>query len=148
MPIDYKKYPPHWHTFSRQIRQERDKNVCVCSGQCGNDHHVWGIPGGFCHAPNGVWIVRDPVEPWIWWPEDDCPFTVDDTDRGIVKRVKVVLTVSHQCTCAPLCAIADHCISLCQRCHLRCDTPLHSRHAAETRRRAREALGQLTLWEG
>lgn len=143
MPCNYKRdYPENWHAFSRQIRQERDKNVCVCSGQCGNDHHVWGIPGGFCHAPNGVWIIRDPVEPWIWWPEDDCPVIAGGT------RVKVILTVSHQCSCAPLCARADHVLSFCQRCHLRYDTSLHSRHAAETRRRAREALGQLALWEG
>ena len=36
-------------------------------------------------------------------------------------------------------------MALCNRCHLLVDLPLHQRHAAETRRLAKEAFGQLPL---
>jgi len=57
---------------------------------------------------------------------------------------RVVLTISH----------TDHDITnndptnlraLCQRCHLQHDAKLHAHHAAETRRRKREAAGQLAM---
>jgi 5-methylcytosine-specific restriction endonuclease McrA len=57
---------------------------------------------------------------------------------------RVVLTVAH----------LDHDIThndpanlaaLCQRCHLTYDAGLHAQHAAETRRRKREAAGQLAM---
>ena len=59
----------------------------------------------------------------------------------------VVLTVAHLCTCDPLCAEPSHLKAMCNRCHLRVDMPLHQRHAAETRRREREAMGQTTFLE-
>jgi 5-methylcytosine-specific restriction endonuclease McrA len=57
----------------------------------------------------------------------------------------VVLTIAHLCECLPKCGIPAHLRALCQRCHLRTDLVLHQRHAAETRRHAKEALGQLTF---
>ncbi len=59
----------------------------------------------------------------------------------------VVLTVAHTCSCTPLCANPEHTMALCNRCHLRLDLPLHMKHAAETRRLAKEALGQLPLFQ-
>jgi hypothetical protein len=37
---------------------------------------------------------------------------------------------------------------LCQRCHLRVDQTLHAQHAAERRRHAKEAAGQLSMLGG
>lgn len=44
------------------------------------------------------------------------------------------------------CADPSHLKAMCNRCHLRTDQPLHQLHAAETRRLAKEAMGQLALF--
>ncbi|HZT60968.1 MAG TPA: hypothetical protein VFA21_20355 [Pyrinomonadaceae bacterium] len=36
MPIDYSRYPKHWHAFSEQIRFERAQNRCEW---CGAENH-------------------------------------------------------------------------------------------------------------
>jgi hypothetical protein len=59
----------------------------------------------------------------------------------------VILTISHTCQCVPICSNYTHLLALCQRCHLAMDLSLHQRHAAETRRRTREAAGQLSFLE-
>lgn len=61
---------------------------------------------------------------------------------------RVVLTIAHTCTCTPPCGNPQHLLALCQRCHCTMDSALHARHAAETRRRAKEAAGQLTFLGG
>jgi hypothetical protein len=60
---------------------------------------------------------------------------------------RVVLTIAHTCACEPKCGEPSHLLALCQRCHLTFDASLHAQHAAETRRRQQEALGQLRLWD-
>lgn len=60
----------------------------------------------------------------------------------------VVLTCAHTCACEPPCGELTHLKALCQRCHLTLDAPLHARHAAETRRLAKEAQGQRTFLSG
>lgn len=65
---------------------------------------------------------------------------------AVYARGTVVLTVAHLCLCEPLCAEPQHLKAMCNRCHLRTDQPLHQRHAAETRRLAKKALGQLALF--
>lgn len=37
MPIDYRRYPPGWHAFSRSIRLERAQNRCE---SCGVENHT------------------------------------------------------------------------------------------------------------
>jgi len=59
----------------------------------------------------------------------------------------VGLTTAHLCRCEPKCGEYSHLRLLCQRCHLTLDADLHAGHAAERRRRASEARGQLRLWE-
>jgi hypothetical protein len=60
--------------------------------------------------------------------------------NGIIR-----LTVAHLCLCDPPCIDPSHVAAYCQKCHLLTDLPLHQRHAAETRRLAKEAEGQLTF---
>jgi hypothetical protein len=56
-----------------------------------------------------------------------------------------VLTVAHLCKCDPLCKNPEHVKAMCQRCHLRVDTPLHVKHSAATRMRKKERAGQLRI---
>ena len=111
-------YPKEWKMFSRQIRVERAQGQCECLGSCGL-HRT--------HPGPRRCVERD-RQPARW-------------ASGIV-----ILTVAHLCDCDPLCARADHVGAFCNRCHLRTDMLLHQRHAAETRRLAKEAAGQLFLW--
>lgn len=60
---------------------------------------------------------------------------------------KVVLTAAHTGPNKHNKADCSHLEALCQRCHLKEDMADHVRHAHETRRRKREAAGQLPLFE-
>lgn len=57
----------------------------------------------------------------------------------------VILTTAHLCRCEPKCGELSHLRMLCQRCHLSLDRTIHVLRAAETRRKQKEALGQLTF---
>jgi hypothetical protein len=110
-------YPHNWKAISHQVRFLRAEGQCECTGECGL--HCTHPGPRRCVERHGA---------------------VAQFARG-----RVVLTTAHLCTCAPLCAELAHLKALCQRCHLRLDLPLHQQHAAETRRAAREAVGQLCL---
>jgi hypothetical protein len=112
-------YPQGWPAFSLMIRTERAEGRCECEGECGL-HRTHPGPRR-CVERNGQ------SAQWA---------------RGIV-----VLTVAHLCPCDPPCIEATHVKACCNRCHLRIDVPLHQRHAAETRRLARQQAGQLTFLE-
>ena len=102
MPIDYSRYPPDWRQFSDHVRFDRAGGQCECTGQCG------------LHQPNPC--TRRCVERHHraarWF-------------HGLVR-----LTTAHMCQCSPPCAIPEHVIAACQRCHLRIDRWKH----AQTRR--------------
>lgn len=117
MPIDYTSYPAEWRAFSRFIRHDVAQDRCQCTGECGL-HRTH--PG-----PRRCEEVNHTPAKWA--------------------NGRIVLTVAHLCTCDPPCAIEEHVKACCQRCHLLIDAPLHAKHAAETRRKQREALGQLTF---
>ena len=110
-------YPSNWRYFSQIIRKERAKNQCECIGECG--------------------LHRTHPGPRRCIEQDRMP--------AVFARGVVVLTVAHLCLCDPPCDNPQHVKALCNRCHLRVDMPLHRQHAAETRRLAKEALGQLSL---
>jgi len=112
-------YPPEWPAFSRHIRYERAQGRCECTGL--------GLCGLHCTHPG----PRRCVE-------------VDHTSARWARGV-VVLTVAHVCACDPPCIIPAHVLAMCNRCHCRTDIVLHQRHAAETRRLGKEALGQLSF---
>ena len=117
MPIDYTRYPPDWHTFSRAIRAQAGQQ-CQCTGECGL-HRTHPGPRR-CVEQNG-----QPAQ---------------------FARGKIVLTVAHLCACEPPCAEPTHVKAMCQTCHLRVDVPLHRRNAARTRLAAKEAQGQGRLF--
>jgi hypothetical protein len=119
MPSDARRYPQGWEVFSQSIRQERAQSRCECQGECGL-HRTHPGPRR-CEEVN--------YQPAKW------------------AHGRIILTVAHLCTCEPLCAEASHVKAMCQRCHLRIDRELHARHAAETRRRRREAGGQTSFLE-
>jgi len=119
MPRPKPLYPPNWNIFSAMIRTERAQGQCECTGL--------GLCGLHCTHPGPRRCVERDGQPAIW------------------ARGKVILTVAHICTCWPPCTEPAHVLACCQRCHLRIDIPLHQRHAAETRRRGKEAAGQLSL---
>lgn len=107
MPIDYKLYPPNWREFSGDIREGRAENRCECEGECGL-HKTTPGPRR-CIEKNGY------AAKWA--------------------RGKIVLTVAHLCKCDPPCAIREHVKAMCQRCHLRVDTGLHTKNSRATRRK-------------
>lgn len=117
MPRKKPRYPIAWNTIAYQIRHHRADGQCECIGECGL-HRTH--PG---------------------------PRRCSERDRMPAQYAKgtVRLTVAHLCACEPLCVDFLHLKALCNRCHLRVDLPLHQRHAAETRRLAKEALGQLSF---
>lgn len=116
MPIDYAKYPKNWWDLSLHIRTVRAQGQCECSGECGL-HQTHPGPRR-CVERNG--------------------------EKARWANGHIVLTVAHLCH-NTACADPEHLRAMCQRCHLRYDSVLHSRHAAETRRRKREEEGQLSL---
>jgi len=121
MPERRKKpiYPAGWKAFSRAIRFEVAQGRCQCEGECGL-HRTHPGPRR-CVEMNG--------QPAQW-------------ARGVV-----VLTVAHLCACDPPCIEPSHVKAMCQRCHIRTDIPLHTKHVAETRRLGKQQAGQLTFLE-
>lgn len=99
------RYPQDW----RQVRARilaRAGGRCECMGECGlhRDH-----PGPRrCEERNG--------QPAKW------------------ARGRVVLTVAHLGDPSPENCADDNLKAMCNRCHLRHDTPQHQRNAAQTRR--------------
>lgn len=111
-------YPPEWPDVSLAIRTLRATGQCECTGECGL-HRTHPGPRR-CIEVGGTGAIH--------------------------AKGTVVLTVAHLCLCEPLCADPQHLKAMCNRCHLRTDMALHQRHAAETRRLTKEALGQLPLF--
>ncbi len=125
MPISASRaelYPADWSAISARIRE------------WAGDRCEW------CGAPNGATVYRDEFGQWHVESTDEATILRQAGRRG----VRIVLTVAHldhdprNCDDANLAA-------LCQQCHLRYDAQEHARHAAETRRRKREAAGQAVL---
>lgn len=147
MPFKREKYPAHWREFSARIRHERAGDRCE---RCG--------------APNGVEVARGKSAGRDWYMLDDGS-TFDAVtgerlgdQRGseaaayVTGYVKVVLTVAHLdalgdvCRCEAAgglkCALDEHVLALCQRCHLTYDG---ERHAFNARRTRADRAGQLWL---
>lgn len=116
-------YPEGWYEFSQRIRFERAQGQCECEGECGL-HQTHPGPRR-CTERHG--------------------------EMAVYAAGRVVLTTAHLCNCNPLCKNPDHVKAMCQRCHLRVDTELHTKNAAATRRRKKEAAGQTRMefcpWE-
>lgn len=116
-------YPPDWREVSRYIRFERAQGQCECTGTT-PDRILCGL---HCTHPGPRRCVERNGQPAIW------------------AKGRVVLTVAHLCQCEPLCSDPNHLAAFCQKCHLLTDVSLHAKHAAETRRHAKEIMGQIPL---
>ena len=137
MPIrdsERARYPKDWPAISLRIRVRAEQR-CECGGICGSEH-----PEGRCNAPNGLMVVREKGAPERW--------RLAMLGSEAVLAVRIILTVAH------LDHTPEHCdegnlLALCQRCHLRYDSPHHQRNAADTRRtKADAASGQVGLFGG
>jgi 5-methylcytosine-specific restriction endonuclease McrA len=115
MPFHRDRYPDDWEEISTAIR-ERSAGQCECEGECGL-HRTHPGPRR-CEERNG--------EPAKW------------------AKGRVVLTVAHlnhdTADNRP-----ENLRAMCQRCHLRYDSPMHKKRAAETRRQKRIAGGQAPM---
>lgn len=118
---------PGWKAAAKIVRA-RAAGRCECDGLCGLKHKA---PfAGRCSAPNRTKILRDPVDPSLWWSiETGYPCSLVDTG---VEFFEVVLTVAH----------LDHDAGtnnhermrhLCQLCHNRYDLPHRQANAKATR---------------
>ncbi|SRR6266550_4835976 len=115
MPWDRRKYPKDWKEVVAAVRT-RSGNRCECTGQCGL-HRTTPGPRR-CMERNGK--------------------------KAVWAKGRIVLTTAHLCGCFPLCGNPEHLIHACQRCHLRIDVKLHTRHRRE--RNERET-GQRRIFE-
>ena len=117
MPIDYSKYPMNWRTEIVPRILDRAENKCE---HCGieNGARPWSIP---------IWIKESRSDKdrykvkRIWTMDATCAERLkrQTTPAGKIKRVKVVLTISHLDHDEENHNVADDRLAaLCQSCHL------------------------------
>ena len=97
MPVDFTRYGPGWHDFTRTIKINRANLRCECTGQCGL--HGGKVQGRRCVEVHG--------------------------EKAQWARGKIILTTAHLCSCDPPCQLPHHVLAMCQRCHLRLDRKRH-----------------------
>lgn len=140
-------YPPHWAALRAQVLT-RAQACCECVGECGSSHPLQCTGRPRCDAPNHALIIRDPLQPALWWREEDAPLYLRDAYHSRRKTlVRIVLTIAHLCQDSR-CANLEHLRAMCQRCHLVYDHAQHRRNASATRQRQKELAGQLSFLEG
>jgi hypothetical protein len=111
-PENAARYPADWKVISGRIRA-RAAGQCECEGECGL-HRT---------NPGPRRCIERHGEPAKW------------------AKGKVILTVAHL-NHQPEDCRDENLKAMCQRCHLRYDTPHHQRNAAATRR-AKKQNGEL-----
>lgn len=116
MPMDRSKYPPNWEQISRQIRFDRAGGKCEGSPAYPDCRAEHGKP----HPITGSIVVLTTAHLGID-KEDGSPGDKHD-----------------KMDCRP-----ENLRAWCQRCHLAHDIKDHMANAAATRRKKKEAQGQL-----
>ena len=111
-PENRHRYGDDWPEFSRGIRFDRAEGRCECEGECGRPAD---------HLDGSGRCVNRHGEP------------------AYGTGSKVVLTVAHLCH-TPECR--EHCLAMCNGCHLHYDKEHHAHTRAETRRKELSAAGQ------
>jgi len=112
MPIDYSKYPPNWLTEIRPRIMKRADNKCEV---CGLEHgqNVWSIK--MWVKNKGRYSIRS-----IWFRNKQD--AERETINGIVKQIKVVVTIAHLDHDEQNHDVSDERLkAMCQICHLRYD---------------------------
>ncbi len=143
MPINYKDYPPTWHSVIRPRILERAGHKCE---QCGVENYAL-IHRGIWDNGLAVYEYDYDLYPQHQEKVFDAATGVvvgyGSTKEGHEKPIKIILTVAHLCH-FPMCDDDEHLRALCQRCHLRLDIAHHK----QTRKARRaEKAGQLALFE-
>lgn len=118
MPMDRSRYPDGWDKISRQIRFDRAGGKCEGSSAYPDCRAEHGKP----HPITGSIVVLTTAHLGID-KEDGSPG--DRHDKMDVRP--------------------ENLRAWCQRCHLTYDIKDHMANAAETRRKKKEAQGQLQL---
>lgn len=136
MPIDYKKYPANWKSFSLEIRNIRSDGKCE---ECGVKNYAVGARDRFgkFHAEDEIHNMNSDIGADLFSHKFD------------TKMTRIVLTVAHLdnkggiCDCKERtgrkCAKPDHVLALCQRCHLQMDMPKHIENRRNTLMTAKDA---------
>lgn len=148
MPFDPKRYPENWKQISHEIRFVRAGGKCE---KCGVKHGAIGTRDKDANWYDSDYVDKmDPDEAYSMFGE------------RIYKFTKIILTVHHIGIDYPDGSPGDchdkmdvrpaNLISLCQRCHLKADMPIHiaNRKATYAKRRAEKiaATGQQSFLEG
>lgn len=129
MPIresERARYPENWKEISAAIRA-REGNKCKF---CGVTNHAWvwrDVLGQWHHAGK-----RSLVEAGFSNPPFHVACTFENGRTGIIKVIKIVLTVAHLNHTPEDCR-PENLVALCQRCHLRYDREHHQKTRAQTR---------------
>lgn len=110
-------YPANWKSISRGIR-DRARGRCECTGECGLHQPLVSVKDLHRAARLGLAVKRRCIE------QEGKPATY--------AKGKVMLTV-HHLGHDPTNNHPRNLKAMCQRCHLRCDMPLHRRNLAVTR---------------
>ena len=152
MPINYNRYPKNWHEFSRRIRFERAKNRCE---KCNVPNYAVGFRSGDSFEYFGGSLYLDETARGKnGYTESKAlhQHLLDAGDGDERRPTLVILTVAHLdnfgdvCDCeektGAKCAIDDHVLALCQKCHLTYDGERHKFNARRTRA---EKSGQMWL---
>ena len=127
MPVDYRLYPSCWPVIRRVL-------LFMASNCCEQ-----------CRVPNGVYIVRDPVTPYLYTIVDPVEQRLVAAYTGLepLPLIRIVLTIAH----------VNHDIrdnrprnlrALCQRCHNVLDAQDRAKHRMLTYAR-RRSVGVLPL---
>lgn len=113
MPIDYKLYPPNWKTEIVPTIIARAESQCECCG-LKNYLFVWSVRL-WIKDEKGRYKLRS-----IWFRDERD--AVREADGKPIRKIKVVLTVSHMDHDEENHTVSmDRLKALCQLCHLRYD---------------------------
>ncbi len=116
MPMDRSRYPATWEAISRRVRDEAGGRCAWCGAKHGGYNTRTGSRVVLTTAHLGAPTAADRAAGRCWGSKHDKSDVRD-------------------------CNLA----ALCNACHLGFDRDDHTRNAAETRRRRRQAAGQAAL---
>jgi len=109
MPVDMTRYPKNWKSISQQIRFERARGVCECTGECGTHEGRCTAVHGSAHPKTNSTVI----------------LTVAHLGHGTGDK-------HNKMDVRP-----ENLKAMCQRCHLIFDLDDHIHNARVTRTQAK-----------
>ena len=128
------RYPRNWGSIRNGILQ-RAENRCE---NCGIYNYAWGWrddKGVFHQVKKGPLLDAGYAQP---------PFELHTEDRGILKIIRIVLTIAHL-DHTPEHNEPENLRAWCQKCHLDYDRDHHIQSRAMNKKHKLEGEGQLCL---